>query len=164
MPSENKAVWWILLVFDLFCWGALCCSACDLMSSHYEPFKSWQMSWRVEWSLLIGSGRPIPTSIIPRHEMRQWAKNKRAFQNREQSKVISTTGGLNKPGRRETMLCDLLWTGEMFSLLTFVKIFLAQNNKLRAQKVTGATRNTLKMPTNLWLYHTFWANKLVKRF
>ena len=67
---------------------------CDLMStSHYEPFKIWQMTWRVEWSILIGSGRPIPTSIIPRHEMRQWAKNKRAFQNRELGKVISTTGG-----------------------------------------------------------------------
>ena len=89
----------VLLCCDLF-WviqpspGLPSKVTCDLMSSHYEPFKIWQMTWRVEWSILIGSGRPIPTSIIPRHEMRQWAKNKRAFQNRELSKVISTTGGL----------------------------------------------------------------------
>ena len=98
----NSLISWIsvlLLCWDLF-WvihpspGLPSKVTCDLMSSHYEPFKIWQMTWRVEWSILIGSGRPIPTSIIPRHEMRQWAKNKRAFQNRELSKVISTTGGL----------------------------------------------------------------------
>ena len=60
--------------------------------------RTWQTLRPSEWEVLIGGGRPIPTSIIPRHETRQWAKNVRAFQNRAPSKVISTAGG-----RRETM-------------------------------------------------------------